>query len=29
MVSLLKGTTKRAYSICSGPYDDELEFYST
>lgn len=28
MVSLPQGTPKRAYSICSGPYDDELEFYS-
>lgn len=28
MVSLPEGTPKRAYSICSGPYDDELEFYS-
>ena len=28
MVSLPEGTPSRAYSICSGPYDDELEFYS-
>ena len=28
MVSLPQGTSKRAYSICSGPHDDELEFYS-
>ena len=26
MVSLPEGTPSRAYSICSGPYDDELEF---
>jgi len=28
MISLPEGTPKRAYSVCSGPYDDELEFYS-
>ena len=28
MVSLPEGTPSRAYSICSGPYDEELEFYS-